>query len=155
TPARKARASVPAMERPGAVLARLSGVRLPVAARATRALLRSAIFAPMLALTGCGAASTTESGTLHLAVQSDPAMPALGRNTFVVEVTSPDGAPLDGMSVTLTPWMPAHGHGSTEQPTITPLGNGRYQAFPVTLFMVGDWQVTARAAHDGEFGTWM
>ena len=99
---------------------------------------------------GCGDGASPV-GTLHVAVTTDPAAPMIGRNTFHVEVTSAAGEPLDA-AVTVTPWMPAHGHGSTESPTVTAAGKGRFTAFPVTLFMAGDWQVTARAEQGGEFG---
>lgn len=105
-----------------------------------------------LLLAACGGADPVQ-GTLHVAVQTDPDPPVLGRNAVFVDVTSADGTPLDGLAVEVTPWMPAHGHGSTEQPIVEALGGGRYRAFPVTFFMVGDWQVTARASRGDEFGT--
>ncbi len=69
----------------------------------------------------------------------------VGQNTLDIHVTDPDGAPVAGATVVVDPQMPSHGHGSTETPTVTDLGAGDYQAFPVTFQMKGPWVVHVTA----------
>ena len=75
-------------------------------------------------------------------VDSTPAPPALGDNTFVVQVSDRDGNPAFGdLSVALD--MPEHGHQSPRQPEIR--FDAESQAFvlkPMRLFMVGLWHIT-------------
>lgn len=104
-------------------------------------------------LAACGGGGGTDNGSLQLALTADPTAPIVGKNTFYIDLHGKDGAPLQGATVKCSPWMPAHGHGSTEEPQVTDLGGGRYKAFPVTFFMIGDWELRARADGNGEFGT--
>jgi hypothetical protein len=86
---------------------------------------------------------TSDLGKLHLEVRTAPVQPP-SRGLCTVELTVTDaatGAPADGLSLTVVPWMPAHGHGSSVQPTVTPLGQGRYVIGDVSLFMAGYWQL--------------
>jgi hypothetical protein len=47
--------------------------------------------------------------------------------------------------------MEVHGHGSTEEPVIEPLGDGEYEASPITFTMPGPWEVNVDAElPDGE-----
>jgi hypothetical protein len=75
-------------------------------------------------------------------LSSDPAPPSLDDNTFVVQVTSADGAPASGeLGVALD--MPEHGHPSPKLPDVS--YDESSQAFtlePMRLFMVGLWRIT-------------
>lgn len=87
--------------------------------------------------------STTSSAHgLRVAVRTAPDQPPQ-RGTCAVElrVDDKDGAPVDGLDVTVVPWMPAHGHGASVSPTVTAKGGGRYVASDVNLFMAGQWQL--------------
>jgi hypothetical protein len=77
-------------------------------------------------------------------MSATPAPPARNTNTWVVEVDSAQsGAPVDGATITATPFMPAHQHGSPEQVVVTPAGApGQYQLTPVFLWMPGVWETT-------------
>lgn len=107
---------------------------------------------PALLLGACGGPATADTGALRLTLTADPATPILGKNTFYVDLRGKDGAPVAAAAVKCSPWMPAHGHGSTEEPQITDLGGGRYKAYPVTFYMIGDWELRARADAAGDFG---
>ncbi len=74
----------------------------------------------------------------------DPAPAVRGNNTWVVQIDSmPSGSPVDGASVSATPFMPAHQHGSPITPAVTPTGNpGEYSISPINLWMPGVWQTT-------------
>ena len=84
------------------------------------------------------------TGALTLEAAFDPDPPVVGRTTLTVWVTS-GGAPIDDATLTVDPQMPAHGHGSTEDPVVEGRGDGRYDAFPVTFQMPGTWVVTVTA----------
>ncbi len=81
---------------------------------------------------------------------ADPAPPARGFNTWVVQVSSMNagvvGAPVDGATIKVTPFMPAHMHGSGVPVEIMPMTEpGQYQLDPVNLWMQGVWETTVRA----------
>jgi hypothetical protein len=90
-------------------------------------------------------------------MSADPAPPARSSensfNTWVVQVSSMNagvvGAPVDGATLKVTPYMPAHMHGSGVPVEITPLGEpGQYQLSQINLWMQGVWETTVRATVD-------
>jgi hypothetical protein len=98
-----------------------------------------------------GMARTGEAGLTFRIVSSDPAPPARGDNTWVLDLTDVGGAPLEDAAVTVTPFMPDHRHG-TPIPAVVepdPAVPGRYHAEPVNLWMPGLWEITLRATPDG------
>jgi hypothetical protein len=129
-------------------------------ARASRYLNRvpswSTCCAFVLALAACGgsgsgetsrefagpayASAQTAEHLLALSVRFNPeATPTRGVNAVELTVVDAAGAPRDGLAVTLAPWMPAMNHGSSVQPSISAIGNGRYLAANVSMFMPGRW----------------
>lgn len=92
-------------------------------------------------LPGMHVASSAGAFELKL-LASVPGPPVKGNNTWSVEIDDgTSGAPLDGLVVSVSPWMPDHGHG-TEPVVVTPMGgSGRYSLMPVYLYMSGLWQV--------------
>jgi YtkA-like len=65
-----------------------------------------------------------------------------GVNTWNVLIGDSAGAPLDGLTVTVTPYMPDHRHGTSVAPVTTASGAGGYLVTPVYLYMSGYWEVT-------------
>lgn len=86
---------------------------------------------------------TSDGGKLRVDFHSAPYQPLVaGLQCVEVVVTLPStGAPVDGLTVTMTPWMPAMGHGASVSPSVTALGQGRYVFTNVSLFMPGEWQL--------------
>jgi hypothetical protein len=79
-------------------------------------------------------------------VEGDPAPPARGNNTWTLAVKDAAGAPLDGATVDVKPFMPDHGHGTSVAATVAPGASpGTYTITPLYLFMPGLWQVTFTA----------
>ena len=83
-------------------------------------------------------------------MSADPAPPARNDNMWVVQIDAMSsgvvGAPMDNLNLTVTPFMPAHQHGSPKPVVVTPTGNpGEYQLYPVFLWMPGVWQTTIQA----------
>lgn len=104
----------------------------------------------LFACAGCSSASgpsssgsfpilvTSDSKALHVELDASPP-PTVGTDTIELTVTrASDGAPQDGLTVTVVPWMPAMDHG-TSTPTVTPEGNGKYLVTELYLFMPGTW----------------
>ena len=86
---------------------------------------------------------TTDAGKLRVEVRSAP-YPHLVAGLQCVELAITDpltGASIDGLTVTMTPWMTAMGHGASVTPTVAALGEGRYVLMNVSLFMPGEWQL--------------
>jgi hypothetical protein len=79
---------------------------------------------------------------------SEPAPPSRGDNTWQIRITDDTGSPLAGAPVTVTPFMPDHGHG-TPIPTVVSGGSdGVYEVTPLNLFMPGVWRITVSGALD-------
>jgi hypothetical protein len=82
---------------------------------------------------------TSDAGAFLVALRSCPDQPPVqGVDTIQYTVTDAQGAPQDGLSLSVVPWMPAMGHGSNA-PTVTATGDGNYVASDVYLFMAGSW----------------
>jgi hypothetical protein len=76
-------------------------------------------------------------------VDATPRPPGEEMNAWTVRVTDANGDPVTGATITLKPWMPDMGHGSSITPQITPMGeDGMYQVTLIDLFMPGIWSNT-------------
>jgi len=88
-------------------------------------------------------AKTSFSGKVRATLMSsEPGPPARGNNTWKIQIATEGGDPISGAPITVTPFMPDHGHGTSVIPTITPGENGTYDVVPVNLFMPGVWRIT-------------
>jgi hypothetical protein len=85
----------------------------------------------------------TASGAFEVElVQSAPPPPARGSESWTVRVVDAAGAPQDGLTLTVSPFMPDHNHGTSVKAVITPTGAGTYTIAPLYLYMAGYWEVT-------------
>ena len=84
---------------------------------------------------------TSESGTWVVSAWLYPERARKGANEVVFGIVDGAGAPADGLVVRTQPWMPAHGHGTSTVPTVSPQGAGLYWAMPVNLYMAGRWEL--------------
>lgn len=75
-------------------------------------------------------------------VASDPAPPIKGTNHWTVKVVDGAGNPVSNAALTVSPFMPDHGHPSNVKPTVTPGADGTYDITNVYFFMPGVWRVT-------------
>ena len=76
-------------------------------------------------------------------ISADPAPPAKGDNTWTVEIHDAGDAPVDGATLTVRPWMPDHGHGTSIEPMVAPgTAAGQYVISNIDLRMPGLWEVT-------------
>jgi hypothetical protein len=90
-------------------------------------------------------------GTLNFRMMSaDPAPPDRGDNIWVFQINQMTsgvvGAPVDGASLEVTPFMPKHGHISPIDVGIDATADaGNYKLDPVNLWMPGVWETTIKA----------
>ncbi len=85
---------------------------------------------------------TTDSGAYRIAVRTAPSQPPpRGIDTVQYVITNAAGAPQDGLSVQVVPWMTAMNHGTSLTPTVAPCGNGAYGIGDVAFSMPGDWEL--------------
>jgi hypothetical protein len=84
------------------------------------------------------------TGLVKIALLSiAPNPPTKGNNSWTIKVTDASGAPLDGLSITVKPFMPDHGHPSSIVPEVAPAGTpGEYNVTLLNLFMPGIWTIT-------------
>jgi len=89
------------------------------------------------------AATTSTSGLLLVTARTlDDRPPVRGANPFDIEVVRvDDGTALENLELTVTPWMPAMGHGTSTRPIVSDAGAGHYLAESVHLFMPGLWEL--------------
>lgn len=84
------------------------------------------------------------SGALLVAVHAEAGHPpARGVNAFRYVVTDGGGGPVDGLHLTVTPWMPDMGHGSSVSPAVTAAGGGAYLVTDVYFAMPGRWELNS------------
>lgn len=115
----------------------------------------------LLALFGCSQASSTTNGTfsatpfetvesqsgmLEATVFSTTGGLTRGANTLEIHVTDRNGHPIDGLSLSATPWMPSHAHGTSSSPIVDAIGGGDYVVREINLFMPGQWQLRVSVA---------
>ncbi|MCA9671965.1 MAG: FixH family protein [Myxococcales bacterium] len=94
------------------------------------------VFAP-------GLSFATTDGLFTVTFRSaSPAPPARGDNAWTVALSDASGAALGGATLTITPTMPTHGHG-TSPPRFSAVAgseDGVYDIPPMDLFMPGPWR---------------
>lgn len=93
--------------------------------------------------------ATSKTGAFEASFLPAPDPPVTGTNALGFELRQGDRPVVDAM-VTLEPWMPAHGHGSSKAPLVTNLGAGSYRAEDIYLTMPGHWELTIEVSAGGE-----
>jgi hypothetical protein len=98
---------------------------------------------PRVATYTPGLSVTSTSGTRKfILLSSQPAPPARGTNTWQLRITDAAGQNEPGLSVSVLPFMPDHGHGTSVNASVTANPDGTYTAAPLYFFMPGVWRVT-------------
>jgi len=66
-----------------------------------------------------------------------------GNNDWKIHVVDANGTPVSGATITVKPYMPDHGHGSSITPQVAAGSDaGSYDVSLLNLFMPGIWTVT-------------
>jgi hypothetical protein len=104
--------------------------------------------APALVFTGAPALTTASaSGQLSLQIWWSPTSPTVGYDAAQLAISDTTGAPVSGLTLTIVPWMTAHGHGASVDPTVTEASPGVYVATPIDFFMSGSWELMTAIAY--------
>jgi hypothetical protein len=104
---------------------------------------------PVLEFSGPSAlTAVSSSGQLDVAVRWSPNPPAIGlaASELTITDTTAGGAPATGLALTVLPWMPAHGHGTSTTPTVSETAPGVYVATPIDFYMAGQWELRTTIA---------
>lgn len=72
---------------------------------------------------------------------STPPIGPRGTYAWSIQVQDSTPTPRDGLHLTVFPFMPDHGHGSTAVTIIPGGSNGMYQLNDLSLFMTGYWTI--------------
>jgi hypothetical protein len=93
------------------------------------------------------------SGQMKVSLMaSDPAPPEKGTNTWKVKITDGAGDPVSNAPITVSTFMPDHGHTSSVKPSAAAGPDGTYDLSNLYFFMPGVWRVTiANGAESVEF----
>ena len=98
-------------------------------------------------------ATTRATDAGHYMVTVSPEDAAYQRNTlhsWIVEITTPEGTPVEGAEIFIDGGMPQHGHGLPTSPQMTEaLGDGRYKIEGVRFNMSGWWEFKLAITADG------
>jgi hypothetical protein len=94
-----------------------------------------------------GQTEAGDSGHFNFELVSiDPTPPEKGENTFTLYLSDVNGNPAEEAVVIITPFMGAHGHGTSPSKfTATAAGDGNYTSPAIDLFMAGVWDITFEA----------
>lgn len=97
-----------------------------------------------------GLEKVSASGNLRVSLlDASPAPPQKGDNVWTIAVHDAADAPIDGATLTMTPFMPDHGHGSAVTPVVAPAGeSGKYTIDKIYLPMAGYWEMTIRLGEE-------
>jgi hypothetical protein len=96
--------------------------------------------------------TSTGGGLKVTLMASDPAPPIRGTNNWTLRVTDGAGKPLSNAGITVVPFMPDHGHGTSVKPTVAAQDDGKYSVTNVYFFMPGVWRVTVAMPSDAGAG---
>ncbi len=84
----------------------------------------------------------TDQGRYHLLLDPIPDPPTAGDATLHIDlISNKTGESSLGAAVSVTPWMPDHGHGIADDVIVEELGMGEYAASWV-YSMSGYWELT-------------
>jgi hypothetical protein len=90
-----------------------------------------------------GISVTSTSGSRkYVLLSADPAPPARGTDTWSLRITDAAGQVQSGLSVSVLPFMPDHGHGTSVSASVTANQDGTYTVAPLYFFMPGVWRIT-------------
>jgi len=83
-------------------------------------------------------------------MSANPAPPGRNDNTWIIQVNSMTagvvGSPLTNATVTVSPFMPDHQHGTPIRAQIEAMPTpGQYKLSPINLWMPGYWEITITA----------
>ena len=90
------------------------------------------------------------AAVLNLSLRLTPigGPPMAGSMEAMLSVTR-DGEAVAGVAIGVQPWMPGHGHGTPEVPTVEDNGDGTYRVANILYTMPGTWELRLSLELDG------
>lgn len=88
-----------------------------------------------------GETVASQSGEFRLVFSADPFPAQVGENELVLDLTDKEGNPVSEAFLAVEPWMPAHNHGSDQEPVLEALGDGKYRISGISYTMGGLWEL--------------
>jgi protein SCO1/2 len=86
-------------------------------------------------------AKATEKSEFTLEMVSGANELKSGSNTIEFIVRDKKGKAVEGADLSVTPWLPAMGHGVWDKPVVTELGAGKYSVKNIVTTMNGRWEL--------------
>jgi hypothetical protein len=94
-----------------------------------------------------GMSVKSASGNLNFQLlSSNPGPPAKGTDVWSLKVTNAAGQSQSNLNMSVLPFMPDHGHGTSIDAQITAGADGTYSVKPIYFFMPGVWRITFSTA---------
>ncbi|MFP4598508.1 MAG: FixH family protein [Persicimonas sp.] len=83
----------------------------------------------------------SEDGHFQASFTHEPAPPQTGDAELHFELFDADEEAVADATITVEPWMPGHGHGSPETPSVTETSAGNYHVTNIVYSMPGTWDL--------------
>jgi hypothetical protein len=97
-----------------------------------------------------GLETTGDAGTSFVLEHANPGPPEKGDNVWAMLVYDAAGDPVQDSSLSVSAWMPDHGHGSPVDPVVTPGSFAdEFEVSSLVINMGGFWEITVRSL-DGD-----
>ena len=108
------------------------------------------VVSPAIATPDLATTRTTDQGRFVAAYTSDLQPPAINKvHGWTLDITTPDGSPVNGAEIAVEGGMPVHNHGLPTTPQVSAAGDGRYRVEGIKYQMPGEWDVTVRVDAGG------
>lgn len=83
----------------------------------------------------------SEDGHFQTSFTHEPTTPQTGDAELQFELFDTAGDVVADASISVEPWMPAHGHGSPETPEVMEMSAGHYHVTNIVYSMPGTWEL--------------
>ena len=93
--------------------------------------------------------TSSTQGHFVASFQPTPAEPIVGKNTMEIHLEDANDAAVVGATLSVEPWMPGMGHGSSTAPVVTETGHGHYGVADIVYTMAGAWELKIEVAAGG------
>ncbi|AWV89428.1 FixH family protein [Bradymonas sediminis] len=81
------------------------------------------------------------NGHFQAELHAMPEAPVTGINMVHLKLLDAQNTPVSGATIEVEPFMPAHGHGTPEAPTVAEDGEGMYTISNIKYTMPGAWEL--------------
>ncbi len=83
----------------------------------------------------------SRNGNYRAVFVADAFPAVVGENQVMLDLLDSAGNPVEGAGLSVEPWMPAHNHGSDQEPGFEEVGGGTYRISGISYTMPGLWEL--------------